>query len=317
MDRRALIIGINNTNHTVPLRGCAFDARRIDKVLKRHHDKARNFDTLLLTDPQQKVTKSLFRDHLNKLFNRDAAVALFYFAGHGIINQSGAYLMTSDARQHDEGVSMEEITGLANKSPAREKIILLDCCHSGAIGSSSILGDDKSHLAKGVSIITASQREEPAVENSNGGIFTTLLCDALEGGASDIRGNVTPSSIYTYVDEAMGAWDQRPMFKTNVSRLTYLRKCPPAVDLEILRKIPDYFSDPEAEYPLDPSYEPTAEPPDAEHEKIFGHLQKYRAVNLVKPVGEEHMYYAAMHSKPCRLTPLGRQYWRLAKEGKI
>lgn len=315
--RRALIIGINNTHHAVPLKGCAFDARQVDKVLTKHHDGARNFDTLLLTDPHETVTKSTLRDHLQKLFTHPADVALFYFAGHGIVDKTGAYLMTSDARKNDEGVSMELVISLANDSPAREKIIILDCCHSGAAGSSGILGDSRSHLAEGVSIITASQREEPAVENSNGGVFTTLLCDALEGGASDIRGNVTPSSIYTYVDEAMGAWDQRPMFKTNVSRLIYLRKCAPAVDLEILRKIPDYFSNPDEEYPLDPSYEPEAKPSDPEHEEIFGHLQKYRSVNLVKPVGEEHMYFAAMNSKSCRLTPLGRQYWRLAKEGKI
>lgn len=315
--RRALIIGINNTHHKVPLKGCAFDARQVEKVLKNHFDGTLNFETRLLTDPAKAVTKTLLNDNLKKLFTRPADVVLFYFAGHGYAGESDVYLVTSDGRDHDEGITIATVVGLANKSPAKEKIIILDCCHSGAAGESGILGGGTSHLAEGVSIITASQREEPAVENSNGGIFTTLLCDALEGGASDIRGNVTPSSIYTYVDEAMGAWDQRPMFKTNVSRLIYLRKCAPAVDLEILRKIPEYFSDPGEEYPLDPSYEPTEEPADAEHEEIFKHLQKYRGVNLVEPVGEEHMYYAAIYSKSCRLTPLGRQYWRLAKEGKI
>jgi hypothetical protein len=46
-------------------------------------------------------------------------------------------------------------------------------------------------------------------------------------------------------------------------------------------------------------------------------LQKFEGVGLVIPVGEEHMYFAAMNSKSCRLTALGFQYWRLAKEKKL
>ena len=40
-------------------------------------------------------------------------------------------------------------------------------------------------------------------------------------------------------------------------------------------------------------------------------------VGLVVPVDEEHMYYAAMNSRACRLTALGAQYWRLANEKKL
>ena len=40
-------------------------------------------------------------------------------------------------------------------------------------------------------------------------------------------------------------------------------------------------------------------------------------VGLIVPVGEEHMYYAVMNSKSCRLTALGAQYWRLAGENKL
>lgn len=50
---------------------------------------------------------------------------------------------------------------------------------------------------------------------------------------------------------------------------------------------------------------------------IFKHLQKFTSVGLVIPVDEEHMYYAAMNSKSCRLTALGYQYWRLVKEKRL
>lgn len=68
---------------------------------------------------------------------------------------------------------------------------------------------------------------------------------------------------------------------------------------------------------MDPSYELSAELHNPEHEETFGQLQKCRAAKLVEPVGEAHMYYAAMNSKFCRLTPLGRYYRRLANEGRL
>jgi hypothetical protein len=46
-------------------------------------------------------------------------------------------------------------------------------------------------------------------------------------------------------------------------------------------------------------------------------LQKLEGIGLVVPVGEEHMYYAAMNSKSCELTAVGKQYWKLVKEGRI
>ena len=54
-----------------------------------------------------------------------------------------------------------------------------------------------------------------------------------------------------------------------------------------------------------------------EHEEIFSILQKYVKLNLVVPIGEEHMYYAAIHNKACKLTVQGQHYWELVKNNKI
>jgi hypothetical protein len=148
-------------------------------------------------------------------------------------------------------------------------------------------------------------------------MFTTRVCEALEGGAADILGEVTVASVYSYVHQLFGAADQRPMFKANLSKLAPLRKCIPAIAIDTLYKLPDYFPAPDYEYPLDASYEPTAEPKDEVHELIFSHLQRYRAARLLEPVGEEHLYWAAMKKKSCKLTPLGRYYWKLAKDRRL
>ena len=93
--------------------------------------------------------------------------------------------------------------------------------------------------------------------------------------------------------------------------------CNPEVELQVIRLLPTYFPSPDYEYKLDSSYEPDADPRNPVNEKIFGHLQKFRAARLLVPVGEEHMYYAAIRSKSCKLTPLGQFYWHLANEGKL
>jgi hypothetical protein len=99
---------------------------------------------------------------------------------------------------------------------------------------------------------------------------------------------------------------------------------PPAT----LRKLIDYFPSPQDEHKLDSSYEFTNDPkqqqpkiqePVADPVKvaIFKDLQKFASVGLVVPVGTDHMYFAAMNSKSCRLTALGFQYWRLVKEKRV
>jgi hypothetical protein len=119
------------------------------------------------------------------------------------------------------------------------------------------------------------------------------------------------------VDESLGPWEQRPLLKSHVSTLVPLRRARCAVEDVALRELPKWFANPDDELSLDPSYEPDCQPQDEEHQRVFGHLQRCRAAKLVEPVGEEHMYYAAINSKACRLTPLGRHYWALADERRI
>jgi len=317
--RRALIIGIDDYPAS-PLAGCVNDANAIRELLARNEDGSPNFTCKTISTPPTPLTKSRLREQITELFAHSADVALFYFAGHGTINDLGGYLVTPDAQRYDEGVSMSDVLTLANRSTAHEVVIILDCCHSGSLGNPPVVSgnNETALLREGVSVLTGSRASQFTEETCEGrGLFTTHVCDALTGGATDVLGNVTVASIYSYVDQVLDAWQQRPLFKSHVSKLTALRTCKPQVDLATLRLLPCYFPTPEEEFALDPSYEPDAEPDDKAHERIFGHLQRYRSARLLIPVGEEHMYYAAMNSKSCRLTPLGAFYWRLAEGGQL
>ena len=96
------------------------------------------------------------------------------------------------------------------------------------------------------------------MEHGESGVFTELVCSALDGGAADILGNVSVASVYAYVDQALGAWDQRPLFKSHVSRMLSLRSAKPAIDVAILRRLPEWFARPDAELSLSPRHEHTS-----------------------------------------------------------
>jgi hypothetical protein len=314
--KKALVVGINDYPFS-PLKGCVNDANSIGTILESDGDGSPNFSVKMMTSPGSSITRPTLLEAIVQLFDGDPDMALLYFSGHGYINAIGGYLVTTDAKKYDEGVSMDDVLKLANQSKAKNKVVILDCCHSGALGSPSTTGNSIAQLSQGLSVLTASRDFESALEFNGSGVFTSLVEDALKGGAANLRGNITPSSLYAYVDEALGGWDQRPMFKTNVTSFAPLRKIPPRIPFETMRNITKYFETPEAEFPLNPTYEDTDPSAVDDNVKVFKDLQKFQSVGLVVPVDAEFMYFAAINSKSCRLTALGFQYWRLVNEKKL
>ena len=319
--RKALLVGVDNYIQC-PLYGCCNDARAVADALEKNEDGSPNFNIRIEENVQ---TKGKLGGLIRDCFSGDADIALFYFSGHGYIDAIGGYLVTPDYSENDYGVSLSDILNIANESSCKNKIIILDSCHSGFMGSINTSGQNTAVIKEGVTILTASRSTEPAMEIDGHGLFTTLLLEALSGAAADIAGNITPGGVYSYIDKALGAWDQRPVFKTNITQFTSLKKIRPQVDSSIIRKLCNYFDSEDYELSLDPSYEKTNSP-DYPHEiiepyankertEVFSDLQQLEGIGLVIPVGEQHMYFAAMNSKACRLTPIGKQYWRLVNKG--
>ena len=318
--RKALIVGIDEYQ-ACPLNGCINDANTIANCLARNGDESPNFAIKKYVNVADKAT---LKGYISECFSGDADVALFYFSGHGHIDSLGGYIVTPDFQEHDMGISMQDILAIVNQSKCKNKVVILDCCHAGFMGSITITGQNVTVIGDGVTIMTASKSDESAIEINGRGVFTSLLIEALNGGASDITGNITLGGIYAYIDKALGPWHQRPVFKTNVTQFSPIKYVKPQIDVKILRNLTKYFEEVNVEFSLDPSYEPTnaeqvehqvIEPyADEENVKIFSELQKLEGVGLVVPCYEEHMYFAAMRSKSCKLTSIGQHYWKLVKE---
>ena len=317
--KRALLVGVDKYEGAPPLNGCVNDVNALKPLLARNEDDSLNFECIVKTSAnEQPVSRRNLLDSIDALLKPGADIALFYFAGHGEQVDNDVVLVSQDGRGSDMGVKMSEVLSKVQHSRVTEVLIILDCCFAGSAGAVPQLGTDAAALRSGLSILTASRGDQVSIETPEGrGLFSTYLCGALEGGAADVLGKITIAGLYSYLSESFGSWDQRPMFKANVDRLHEVRRSSPAVPLPELRRLPEFFGTPYSLFPLDPSFEPTADVRDPEHETIFAILQRCRAAKLVEPVGEQHMYYAAMNNKSCRLTPLGRLYWVMAKQDRI
>lgn len=321
--KKALVVGLNKYPEC-SLDWCDNDAIAMAGLLEANGDGSPNFDVIQIIDS---CGKNRLQEAIQALFADDADVALLYFSGHGA-DQDGGYLVTTDYTSACYGVRMNDILQWANNSKCKNKIIILDCCFSGQMGE-SLLAKNTSILGEGLTIMAASRSwqtsmEDPDIEH---GVFTDLLIQGLKGGAADIGGNITAASLYAFVDQSLGAWQQRPVFKTNISQFLPIRTINAKVPKATLRRISQYFAKPSDQFRLDPSYEFTNDPAidheviepyaDPKHIEIFKELQLFESVGLIEPVDTEHMYFAAMESKACKLTALGLHYWKLSKDRRF
>lgn len=322
MDRRALIVGIDAYDNFPHLSGCVADAAAISPALARHEDGALNFDCRTYTSAGvDRITRPFLRARWKELFGSFTGDAVFYFAGHGGPSESGGFLVTQDGEEDDLGLPMNEIVQLANDSPARSVLIILDCCFSGAAGNSPSLqtpGLYQATLREGVTILAASRPTETAGEIDGHGLFTDLVLGALLGGAADVRGRVSAAGIYGYVESAFGSWAQRPLYKSHASRLDPVRLCLPKAPDVLLRELPRYFETADGSYRLDMTYEESNKGAAiSENVEIFRKFKTLQLAGLLMPKAGSDLYWTAERSGSVVLTSLGQFHWRLVDEGLI
>ncbi|MGR3524737.1 MAG: caspase family protein [Paracoccaceae bacterium] len=330
--KKALVVGIDDYPSPNELNGCVNDAVEMSALLEANGDGSPNFDVRRLISSEGQIDSAALDDAIKELFSGEAEVALLYFAGHGILDAdtNSGFLVTQDARKPNWGINLSAVLELANKAHPKIKstVILLDSCQSGFAGEVAGLGDGGkvSHIGTGVTILTACHRAGVASEEGGHGSFTGIMLDGLGGAACDIIGRVTPAALYAHVDQTLGAWEQRPIYKANVQHFISLREVPPRVAKEILRRLPKYFPSPSSEFKLDASFEPDrgeeAErlrdiPVDDDNVRIYRELQVCNRHGLVVPTKHEHMWHSAVYSGGCRLTATGAHYRRLAENKKI
>jgi hypothetical protein len=327
--KKALIVGVDHYNDPIQnLDGCNAAAEAVSQLLKKNYSVDSevgepNFDCRVLIsdpcEPKKRLTRNILRTQVKQLFEDDNAdLALFFYSGYGFENSLGGYLMTQDAEEHEEGIAFDDIMIYANNSSVKEIIIVLDCHFEKPPEESESQLSKFAALRKGISILTI----ESLITNKNSAsyspFFPELFCHVLaSGGDNDVLGDVTLSEVYTYTNRILQPLGFGVTFKSNASSMAVLRKAKPQIDYNILQKMSHYFPSSHFRVPLDPECLRSQSSTNEAKIKVYKDLQKMVRCGLVKPINEEHMYYAALHNEHCGLTEKGKQYWFLLRDKRI
>jgi WD40 repeat protein len=146
---------------------------------------------------------------------------LLHIASHGLKDdRGGLYFAARDTNKDRLGstaISADWVSDRITESPSREKVLLLDCCYSGAFGRGSRrrarAGEGVDVLerfegGRGVAVVTASNAMEYAFDGDDvegepepTSVFTTALVEGLETGEADLDGDdeVSVEDLFRYV----------------------------------------------------------------------------------------------------------------------
>jgi hypothetical protein len=201
-----------------------------------------------------------------------ADVFVVAFCGHAREIDGSVYLLPSDARAADlkmTGLSVEFVRSTLDACPARNKLLLLDACHSGSGRDVAVMTHSFAEqlLAEGITILSACKVNEVAheCEEWGHGAFSYFMGRGLEGAAADPSGAVTADGLYKYVHREVSRWaadrrlSQTPWrFSEGVGDPVLIGREPPAPQGDVERLSvprfhygsvvpPDYFIDREQE----------------------------------------------------------------------
>ncbi len=234
MERRALLVGINSYPGS-PLEFCVNDARSVREVLQNPEY---NFHCEILED--EPAVPGRIKTEVENLLRQTTEIALFYFAGHGVANSYGNYLLTPNCiDREDDGFDLGLLSRMiqSESGPNTAVVIILDCCQSGAatIGNGSVrvalTADDLLPFVQITSdrrvIIAACKENQYSYEEKNlrHGIFTHHLINALLGDAVDEHGEVNVMNLYSVITrnfEKNSA--QRPVMRSDLAGQIVLGK---------------------------------------------------------------------------------------------
>ena len=238
MSRDALIVGVSSYQFLPSLNAPAHDAEAIAQQIEAHGDfRVARLPEIVQAEKLRIGTKTLvtlteLETALVKLFkpngNNIPQTALFYFSGHGLQKDVGireGYLATSDANPNANfyGLSLFWLRRLLQESTVRQRIVLLDCCHSGEIlnfleadpGAKS--GTDRLFMA-------ASRDYEAAYESLTGdySVFTKALLEGLDPRRLT-NGTVTNYALTDWVSTTLKGESQQPLFENSGSEIILTR----------------------------------------------------------------------------------------------
>jgi hypothetical protein len=172
--------------------------------------------TMLLNEPHYVVGEAIGDFYQNR---RRQDVALLYFTGHGLKDDDGhLYFAMKNTKRNSllfTGLAAEQIDAAMEASPSQQKILILDCCYSGAFPAGrTAKADSAVHSleklrGRGRVVLTASDATEYAFEGDSirgqghGSVFTKYLVEGMRTGRADLDGDgdISLTELYSYAHD--------------------------------------------------------------------------------------------------------------------
>ncbi len=226
-DRWALLIGIDRYDHAQDLRFCAKDMESLADVLVRQGGYDQQRVRLLTTSKNSPVrpTRTNILIELDLVLKQAGPndLVLVAFAGHGLLSESqDAYLMIQDsapgAYLEQTGLRLSQIRESIEQCSARQKLLILDACHSGSKrGAPDVVAVEKLKpemlpMGSGIIELYSCQGDQVSYEDENlgHGVFSYFLTQGLKGEAdAQLEGNrdglISSAELYAYAHALTGA----------------------------------------------------------------------------------------------------------------
>ena len=217
----AILIGINRYHESLgSLKYAVNDCRRLGEVLAQGEEGYPSDHILLITDDQPEDRRPTYANIHSWLASwlsqpKEDDTLFVYFSGHGRELGGKCYLVPADATLqtlHVTGIPVGYIQDLLFRCKARQKILILDACHSGAgkdVATMSGAMLDQIAAGTGIYTITSCDAGELSYEwdERKQGVFSYYLAEALSGACPpDAQGRVTAEVLYEWVYERVRAW---------------------------------------------------------------------------------------------------------------
>jgi hypothetical protein len=235
MSRDALVVGISQYQHLKGLKAPVLDAEAIAQRLETDGEfqkVVRLPEKIVMDDANfkkpevsatQPVSQKQLETALERLFLPDSSqapeTALFYFSGHGLpdesrLNDEKGYLAVSetDPKNPKTGISLRWLQCLLAKSPVKQQIIWLDCCHSGGVIINVGAANPGNGESRDRCFIASSRDFESSWSdlNSQYSVLTRALLDGLD--PSRLPGRwVDAFALVDYVNQTLKGELQTPV----------------------------------------------------------------------------------------------------------
>ena len=152
--KQALIVGVDYYKKGL-LNNCVTDARNINHALASGWGNGANVQLAAANTESNAINKDTLVQQISTLFATDSETALFYFSGHGYIDNDGnGYILTSDCNCMSDGLAIAELLCITHDSKAKDKTIILNFCHGGCL--TNVASDTYMLLYDNVTIINAA-----------------------------------------------------------------------------------------------------------------------------------------------------------------